>query len=686
MSFRPLTEEDQLPSKGLAWVATPFPWYGPRAKGQTLIGEPTVAAGPEPIRSAEQVLRDYGVQLDSYAPGRHYALCPECSHRRSTAEHRKAKVLGVTIDHDGVTGGCNHCKWTFGGKLNGKGNSRDRELPSHVYAKDGVPYARKVRNAPGRAPKCWWEYPDGEGGWVSPKKAKERGLELELPSREDRQRLYRIDEVDEAVSQGRRVAVVEGEGDADTLWAFGIPATCSPDGASEPNKKPKWTEAHSEQLRGADTVVFNDNDPPGYAHADVTCRLSLGVAKSVRRLDLKPHWPEIGKGEDVSDWLAKGGGSREKLDALIAEAPDYTGEASAQHAPLPYIDMSTWDLFPAPPREWAVDDLIPMHQAHLTSGHGAIGKSLLELMRAVSHVLGLPWLGFNVRRGPVIYLSAEEEDDELRRRLEAITKHYGVRFKDLLGALHLVSYAGDNCLLGAPDRNGIIHPTELFDRLLADALRLKPAAVMVDTLTDCYAGDENNRSQTTQFVKLLQGLAIKARCSAAILAHPSNVGLATGSGLSGSTGWHNKVRSRLYIRAPTTEKGEPIDSDLREIQFLKNNYAKQGDTLIIRWKDGVFVPEHKPGSFESAERDKSDEEQFLTLLAKYNGQEKPVSNKLTANNYAPKLFAAELGPVAISQKRYAAAMERLFESKAIHVQPYGPPSKNMFRIAIRGKL
>jgi predicted P-loop ATPase len=327
-----MREEDQLPSKGLQWVATAFPWYVRRAKPeakkqQTIIaGDPTVAAS-EPSRSAEQILRDYGVQLDSYVPGRHYALCPECSHRRSTAEHRKAKVLGVTIDHDGVTGGCNHCKWTFGGKLNGKGNSRDRELPSHVYAKDGVPYARKVRNAPGRAPKCWWEYPDGEGGWVSPKKAKERGLELELPSREDRQRLYRIDEVDEAVSQGRRVAVVEGEGDADTLWAFGIPATCSPDGASEPNKKPKWTEAHSEQLRGADTVVFNDNDPPGYAHADVTCRLSLGVAKSVRRLDLKPHWPEIGKGEDVSDWLAKGGGSREKLDELMAGAPPYQAQA-----------------------------------------------------------------------------------------------------------------------------------------------------------------------------------------------------------------------------------------------------------------------------------------------------------------------------------------------------------------------
>ena len=31
-----------------------------------------------------------------------------------------------------------------------------------------------------------------------------------------------------------------------------------------------------------------------------------------------------------------------------------------------------------------------------------------------------PWLGMAVRQGPVIYLGAEDEADELHRRLEAI--------------------------------------------------------------------------------------------------------------------------------------------------------------------------------------------------------------------------------------------------------------------------
>jgi uncharacterized protein (DUF927 family) len=116
---------------------------------------------------------------------------------------------------------------------------------------------------------------------------------------------------------------VEGERDADNCWRLGFAATCNAHGASDTGKKPKWTKAHSEQLRGADIIVLNDNDSAGYAHADATCRCSLRVAKRVRRLDLRDTWPNIPeKGGDVSDWIAAGH-TREELAALIDAAPDY---------------------------------------------------------------------------------------------------------------------------------------------------------------------------------------------------------------------------------------------------------------------------------------------------------------------------------------------------------------------------
>jgi RecA-family ATPase len=180
-------------------------------------------------------------------------------------------------------------------------------------------------------------------------------------------------------------------------------------------------------------------------------------------------------------------------------------------------------------------------------------------------------------------------------------------------------------------------------------------------------------------VKLLQHLAIKARCSVAILAHPSNAGMATGSGLSGSTGWHNKVRSRLYMRSPTTAKGEEIDSDVREIQFLKNNYGRQGDSIQIRWEGGVFVPESAPASFERIARDRDDDHRFLDLLAKYEGQGRKLSHKAAAKDYAPRVFTAEKGSIGL--KRFEQAMERLFERAEIHVAAHGPASRGWSHIA-----
>src|SRR5206468_1716844 len=104
----------------------------------------------------------------------------------------------------------------------------------------------------------------------------------------------------------------------------------------------------------------------------------------------------------------------------------------SQHDELPFIDMSTWDS-PAPPRQWAVKDRIPLRQPTLFSGEGAIGKTLIALQLSVAHVTARDWLGTSPEPGPAIYLGAEDEADELHRRLADIAAHYGVRFADLAG-------------------------------------------------------------------------------------------------------------------------------------------------------------------------------------------------------------------------------------------------------------
>ena len=99
-----------------------------------------------------------------------------------------------------------------------------------------------------------------------------------------------------------------------------------------------------------------------------------------------------------------------------------------QSAAVQWADTSTWDATPCPPREWAVRDRIPLRQVTLFSGEGAIGKSIVELMLCVAHVLGKDWLGSLPEPGDAFYFGCEDDEPELRIRLSAIAAHYGTTF------------------------------------------------------------------------------------------------------------------------------------------------------------------------------------------------------------------------------------------------------------------
>ena len=149
--------------------------------------------------------------------------------------------------------------------------------------------------------------------------------------------------------------------------------------------------------------------------------------------------------------------------------------------------------------------------------------------------------------GPFLYFNAEDDEDELHRRLAAITTHYNVALSDLKD-LHMISRAGQDAMLGYPDRTGMIRATPLFHQLADAARSIRPKLIGLDTSADIFGGSENDRSQVRQFVGLLRGMAINANAAVLIATHPSLAGITSGSGTSGSTAWHNSWRARAYMK------------------------------------------------------------------------------------------------------------------------------------------
>jgi hypothetical protein len=349
----------------------------------------------------QELLNANGIKLESAAPGRYYATCPKCSRDRSKA-HQNNKVLGVTIEDDGgVRWGCNHCGWTGPEKGTGKSNGQGGEFAA-TYDYPGF---QKVRYPKGHEPRFRIRHRDGNG-W----KWGAGGADTNV--------LYRRSEIDEAISLGHIILVVEGEKDVDCSWSIAIPATCNSQGASEPDKKPKWKPAHSEQLRGADIVVIPDHDPAGYAHAEATCKFSLGIAKRVRKLALARHWPECPRGGDLSDWLAADH-TREQLDELIEAAADWTPQpeqAEAQgNEPRPIIQSSAEFVTGFVPPEYVLVGLLQRRFFYSFTALTGHGKTAIMLVLAACVALGKPFAGKVTKKTRVLYLAAENADDARMR-------------------------------------------------------------------------------------------------------------------------------------------------------------------------------------------------------------------------------------------------------------------------------
>jgi RecA-family ATPase len=203
--------------------------------------------------------------------------------------------------------------------------------------------------------------------------------------------------------------------------------------------------------------------------------------------------------------------------------PDLADQALTEQddsaEPLCFIDMTRWDAEPAPVRLWSVRERIPLRQPALFSGAGAIGKTLLALQLSAAHALGRDWIGMLPEPGPAIYFGAEDDADEIHRRVGDIAAHYRVTFADLIaGGLHLLSFAGKDALLGVANRAGIIEPTPLFHRIHKAVCEIEPKTVVIDT-SDVSAGKGDDRQQVRQ-CGLLRRLAIEGNCSVLLCSHP----------------------------------------------------------------------------------------------------------------------------------------------------------------------
>ena len=348
---------------------------------------------------------------------------------------------------------------------------------------------------------------------------------------------------------------------------------------------------------------------------------------------------------------------------------------------LPLITPIDLQGIVVPQRQWIVPDWLAPGRVTALYGDGGTNKTLLAMMLATSCVTGLPWLGLPVMQGNAIGLFGEDDRDELHRRQDALNRHYGIAFSDLRGLSWYDGAGKDNSLVTFAS-DGRVQTTELFSAFSAAAKEMQARLVIIDTAADTFTGNENDRQQVRRFIGVLTGLARELDAAVLLTAHPSRAGLASGEQDGGSTAWSNSVRSRWSLSRPPGEDGARPDPDARILTRRKANYAAAGETMELRWDDGVLIPVAQIGGVFGTIAKQAVEAVFIDLMERCAAQGLNVSPSKNAANYAPKIFAKRPDAKGYKRADFDMAMHRLFAERRIIAEPYGRTSDSRTRLAL----
>ena len=301
---------------------------------------------------------------------------------------------------------------------------------------------------------------------------------------------------------------------------------------------------------------------------------------------------------------------------------------------------------PTPPQKFVWDAFLPLDTVTMLSGHGGHGKSLVALMLSIRASQGVQLFGIKTTKCKTLFVSLEDGKDVVRRRLASICKSWNIDPQELNGCLSIVDGTDDPHLFTAETR-GMFGTTETY-RELANLIKVeKFGLVIVDNASDAFDADEIQRRPVRAFIRSLVKIAKENSCAILLLAHVDKTtsrsrGYESGENYSGSTAWHNSVKSRIYMSLK--------DDRTLILNHQKSNYGKEGDALNLIWPEDCLPQElhrvqgHNQGFSEALENGRADDDRAISLLKlifEYEQRKQFCSPGITSRNGVHALLKSD---------------------------------------------
>jgi hypothetical protein len=344
--------------------------------------------------------------------------------------------------------------------------------------------------------------------------------------------------------------------------------------------------------------------------------------------------------------------------------------------------------------EFVVDGWLQNRKVGLLLGEDGAGKSFLLLDLAIAVATGSPWLGIPTVRAPVLLVSAEEEERDIKKRLQVALTH-GLSART--GNLHIIGVDtidqdyGGAVLAEVDEKTRKISMTKLWDAVVRKVESVNPKLLILEPLNELFDGDEMVRRQARQFIDNLRRLARKRDMPVLLGAHPSNASMNERRPGAGTNGWNAAVRMRWWLEV-IRDNGDATNE--RKLHRMKVTGARndrvpidlvvgEGGWLVL--KDGPKVEAEEGGLGAVLAKIERDKLAFMDAIEKRFAlgvflTASPASPK----GYAPRAIVNDEGgrDRAARIKANERIMGDLLTEGRIASKQYGPKSKDKWRLEV----
>lgn len=256
---------------------------------------------------------------------------------------------------------------------------------------------------------------------------------------------------------------------------------------------------------------------------------------------------------------------RERLEKVEHGAGRDNGRAKAEDVgtkkPLLLDVIRVWEHEEPEPRTWTIEGLVPDGVITALFGDGGMGKSYIALYWGMLTCLGTPFCGRHVIKQDVLYLDAELDDTEFKRRAYKVARGMGL-FRPPVG-LHYANLPGS-----------------IKDPAIQERARLTIAGsgvglTILDSLTVAAVGSDPKEAKDV--IELMRGM----RDWGTVVAVDHITKVQAGTNLStysqfGSAFKKYLVRSSIKL-IQAAGGGVSLQQD-------KNNFGPKGDPLYLSMK------------------------------------------------------------------------------------------------------